>query len=234
MESRHDLGYNRRMMKRIPEPELMEDLEQAEAYDKADFSTAHNRRVELFAERYGKELEGQVLDIGCGSGDILERFAKRYPKARFTGVDGSEAMLELSRARMAKAGLASRMDFVRAFLPADPVPAKNYGVIMSHSLLHQLHHPEVLWQSVNMYAKKGTYVFIGDLRRPASAKIAQETVNRLSANEPEVLRRDFFNSLCAAFTKEEIEAQLEAAELSSLTVEEAGDIHILVHGYIVY
>lgn len=216
-------------MQRIPEPELMEDMEQATAYDKADFSAAHGARVELFAQRYGRDLSGNVLDLGCGSGDILERFAKKFPAANFTGVDGAAAMLELSAQRMARAGLSARFKFVEALIPSRDIPDENYSVVMSHSLLHQLHKPEVLWQQVKQCAKKGSFVFIGDLRRPDSAEEAQAIVDRLSANEPEVLRRDFFNSLCAAFTKDEIEKQLKDAGLS-LTVEEVGEFHILVYG----
>lgn len=216
-------------MKRTPEPELMETMEQAEAYDQADFSAAHGRRVELFRERYGRELAGAVLDIGCGSGDILERFAKKFPKASFVGIDGSEPMLELSRRRMAKAGLSKRMSFLRAFIPSDDVPKQDYSVIMSHSLLHHLHEPSVLWNTVKQLAGKGTFIFVADLRRPPSEAEASRIVDEISANEPEVLKRDFHNSLCAAFTADEIRAQLQAAGLR-LKVEEVGDIHVLVYG----
>lgn len=208
----------------------METMEQAEAYDQADFSEAHGRRIDLFRERYGRELTGAVLDIGCGSGDILERFAKKFPKATFTGVDGSEPMLELSRRRMAKAALSKRMSFVRAFIPSGDVPKQDYSVIMSHSLLHHLHEPSVLWNTVKQLAGKGTFIFVADLRRPKSEKDVARIVEERSGDEPEVLKQDFYNSLCAAFTAEEIRAQLVAAGLS-LKVEEVGDIHVLVYGY---
>lgn len=216
-------------MNRTPEPELMETMEQAEAYDQADFSEAHGKRVDLFRERYGRELIGAVLDIGCGSGDILERFAKKFPKASFIGVDGSEPMLELSRRRMAKAGLSKRMSFLRAFIPSDEVPKQDYSVIMSHSLLHHLHEPSVLWNTVKQLAGKNTFFFVADLRRPPSEAEAARIVDEISANEPEVLKQDFYNSLCAAFTAEEIRAQLKQAGLE-LKVEEVGDIHVLVYG----
>jgi ubiquinone/menaquinone biosynthesis C-methylase UbiE len=220
----------RMTMQRIIEPELMDDAEQAEAYDKADFSAAHGRRVQLFIERFQRpDLTGTVLDLGCGSGDILQRFATSLPLANFVGIDGSQPMLDLSRARLEKAGLIGRVKLVQAFIPSNDIPSQEYAVIMSHSLLHHLHQPEVLWQTVKQLAGKNTYVFVADLRRPASAQAANDVVEKLSGGEPEVLKRDFYNSLCAAFTKNEIEEQLKAAGLA-LKVEEAGDIHILVHG----
>lgn len=216
-------------MQRIPEPELMEDMAQAEAYDRADFSAAHGARVELFAARYARDVTGSVLDLGCGSGDILERFAKKYPEAQFVGVDGSFPMLELARRRMMRAEMSERFDFVEALIPSKDVPLEDYDVVMSHSLLHQLHKPEVLWRTIADIAPAGSFIFVGDLRRPDNAEAAQEIVDRLSPNEPEVLRTDFFNSLCAAFTKEEIEEQLANAGLA-LTVEEVGEIHVIIHG----
>lgn len=217
-------------MPRIPEPELMDDVEQAEAYDKADFSAAHGARIQLFAERYGRDIAGEVLDLGCGSGDIVERFAKHFTQAHFTGVDGSRAMLDLSHRRIARAGLLHRVSLVEALIPSPAIPEKDYGVIMSHSLLHHLHQPEVLWETVKARASKHTFVFVADLRRPDTADAAQEIVDRVSANEPEVLRRDFYNSLCAAFTADEVRAQLKAAKLKKLKVEEAGEFHLLVYG----
>jgi hypothetical protein len=47
-----------------------------------------------------------------------------------------------------------------------------------------------------------------------------------------VLRRDFYNSLCAAFTADEVKAQLKAARLKKLKVEEAGEFHLLVYGVV--
>ncbi|MBI1214723.1 MAG: methyltransferase domain-containing protein [Alphaproteobacteria bacterium] len=220
-------------MPRTPEPELMDDAAQAQAYDAADFSGAHGRRVELFRERYPeKDIDGAVLDLGCGSGDVLERFAQAFPAARFTGVDGAAAMLALAQRRMEKAGLSARMNFVRALIPSPDIPADDYAVVMSHSLLHHLHDPGVLWRTVKERAGANSFVFIADLRRPESEARAQELVDTLSAGEPEVLQQDFYNSLLAAFTAEEIRAQLDAAGLSSLAVEEVDEIHVLVHGVI--
>lgn len=219
-------------MQRIIEPELMVEAEQAEAYDKADFSKSHGARVALFQTRYRKAVTGHVLDLGCGSGDVLERFARAFPAARFTGIDGSPAMLDLAMDRMEAAGLDLRVDLEEAVIPSPEIPRDDYEVIMSHSLLHHLHEPKVLWETIRHHAHPGTFIFVADLRRPASEGEAQRLVDRLAADEPEVLRRDFYNSLCAAFTAKEINDQLEASGLH-LTVEETGETHVLVFGTVV-
>ncbi|MBX9795486.1 class I SAM-dependent methyltransferase [Sphingomonas sp.] len=56
---------------------------------------------------------GTVLEIGCGTGRNLIAAAKRFPQARYFGIDISEAMLETARANAAKAGLADRIAFAQ-------------------------------------------------------------------------------------------------------------------------
>jgi SAM-dependent methyltransferase len=47
---------------------------------------------------------GSVLDVGCGTGEITERLATKYPKATFVGVDLEEQHLERARDRCARFG----------------------------------------------------------------------------------------------------------------------------------
>ncbi len=49
-----------------------------------------------------------VLEIGCGTGRNLVKMARRYPQARFFGLDVSNEMLASARAAIARAGLATR------------------------------------------------------------------------------------------------------------------------------
>lgn len=221
-------------MERIPEPELMEDAAQALAYHEADFSVPHGERLNVFRRLFPGFLpDGDVLDIGCGSGDVLLRFARAFPTARFLGVDGSAAMLDLAQADIAKdSALAQRVTLLEAIVPSPKLPQRPWQLVMSHSLLHQLHRPQVLWQTICEHANRGCRVFVADLRRPASAEAAAAIVQRESANEPEVLRRDYFNSLCAAFEPDEVRGQLAHARLTGLTVAEEGEHHLMIYGVV--
>ena len=60
---------------------------------------------------------------------------------------------------------------------------------------------------------------------------AREIVERVSRDEDPVLKEDFYNSLCAAFTVEEVRAQLGVARLP-LHVEQISDRHMRVRGRI--
>lgn len=219
-------------MLRVIEPELMVDPGQAEAYAAADFDAAHSRIVETFGVCFpGVEVTGTVLDLGCGPGDISFRFAARYPGSSVVGVDGSPAMIRLARQRKAReTGSADRVRFIEGRLPGASLPAGPYAAIISNSLLHHLHRPAVLWETIAAYASTGTRIYVADLMRPPTTAAARRLVETYAAGEPEILRRDFYHSLCAAFTPLEIEAQLAAADLAGLSVLEISDRHLVVHG----
>lgn len=219
-------------MRRVTEPELMDDPAQAAAYAAADFTEAHARIVAGFEECFpGVQVAGGVLDLGCGPGDISFRFAARHPDCTVIGVDGSAAMIELARKRMARERLlAERVQFIEGRLPGAVIPVGPYTAIISNSLLHHLHRPAVLWEAVAAHALAGTYVYIVDLLRPQTTAQARRLVDAYAAGEPSVLRRDFYHSLCAAFEPAEVEAQLAAANLAELSVSVISDRHLAVYG----
>ncbi|MEI7952577.1 MAG: SAM-dependent methyltransferase, partial [Synechococcaceae cyanobacterium ELA182] len=97
-------------------------------------------------------------------------------------------------------------------------------------LLHHLHDPAVLWRSVSQLAAPGALVVVRDLRRPPDPQTLAALVERHAAAAHPLLRRDFANSLAAAFRPEEVEAQLLAARLTRLSVSPQEDRYLEVSG----
>jgi ubiquinone/menaquinone biosynthesis C-methylase UbiE len=219
-------------MQRVTEPELMDDPLQAAAYAAADFDEPHRHIVATFAECFPQvKLGGTILDLGCGPGDVSFRFAARFPACTVIGVDGSAAMIRLANRRKAHETVAGgRVRFIEGLIPGAAIPAVPYAAIVSNSLLHHLHDPQVLWDTVVRHAGAGTRIYIADLRRPESEARARDLVAMYADGEPDVLRRDFYHSLCAAFEPREVAAQLAAAGLGELAVKVISDRHLVVHG----
>ncbi len=218
-------------MQRIPEPELMNDEEQARAYALADFEEPHGLFVELFRETFpGEDVDGKVLDLGCGPGDITLRFAKAYPLCHVDALDGAENMLKHGREAAEKQRLAGRISWLRVNLPTRLPEVPGYDALISNSLLHHLADPGVLWQTLKAVVKPDGPVFIMDLMRPESEQQVGRLVQQHAAGEPEILQRDFYHSLCAAYRVEEVEAQLARAHLSHLNIREVSDRHLLISG----
>jgi SAM-dependent methyltransferase len=218
-------------MDRVPEPELMVDDDQAVAYSEADFAESHQAAVTRFGEAFPDFSRGRILDLACGPADITVRFARAYPDARLVGLEGSPPMLALGRQRVSEAGLDERVGFAHMVLP-DPDLAQlgTYDAVVCTSSLHHFHDPGVLWDAMRATARSGASLFVQDLFRPESPARARAIVDQYAGGEPEVLRRDFYNSLCAAFTPAEVEAQLTAAGLTGFTVQTVTDRHLTAFG----
>lgn len=219
-------------MKRTVEPELMENQKQAEAYAAADFSEADQLMVQTFTECfYNEQLVGPILDLGCGPGNITFGFAEQFPQNQVIGIDGSREMLQFASERKnSRPGFNERIQFIYGIIPHVSISYGPFSAIVSNSFLHHLHRPEELWKFINQYAKPGCRILIMDLFRPASTKMAQSIVEQYAINEPEILQRDFYNSLLAAFTPDEINQQLATANLTELEVRIVSDRHIIIVG----
>jgi demethylmenaquinone methyltransferase/2-methoxy-6-polyprenyl-1,4-benzoquinol methylase len=57
-----------------------------------------------------------VLDACCGTGDLVLALARRYPCSRVTGLDFSDEMLRLARAKASRTGVAAAVELVRGDL----------------------------------------------------------------------------------------------------------------------
>lgn len=220
---------------RVLEPELMDQRSQALAYARADFSEPNQAFCNFLVERFPNLPKAcRVVDLGCGPADIVRRLAMMKPEWTFTAIDGAVAMLEQARVVLQDLEVSARVQLVTARLPDLPVAVtqERYDVVLSNSLLHHLADPSVLWTTLRALAKPTATVLVGDLLRPQSPAAAQALVDTYAAGQPEILRRDFFQSLCAAFRPEEIIAQLETAGLGDLQLEQVSDRHGYVFGKI--
>jgi len=209
----------------------MEDEAQVLAYAAADFEEENQGFLDRFREYFPEFTEGHILDLGCGPGDIPVRFARALPSCRITGVDASEPMIGLAGVAVKQAGLADRITFrcerFQGVSLIEPVDA-----VVSNSLLHHVPNPLQFWYRLRQLVKPGSPVLVMDLLRPDSPEEAQAIVDRNAAKEPRILRRDFYNSLLAAFTEDEVAAQLAEMNLSRLIVDVVDDRHWVVSGII--
>jgi SAM-dependent methyltransferase len=217
-------------MRRVPEAELMLDADQARAYALADFAEPHARFVTLFGDCHPRAAPRRVLDLGCGTGDVLVRYARAFPASHVVGVDAARAMLAHARAAVAGAGLDGRVSLVQAYLPHLPLALDRVDTVISNSLLHHLAAPAVLWNVLAPLA--GTRIFVMDLLRPASPGRARRLVENYAGDADARLRHDFFSSLLAAYTVTEVRRQLRRAGLDGLLVEAVSDRHWVVYGSI--
>ncbi|GAA4767689.1 metalloregulator ArsR/SmtB family transcription factor [Stakelama sediminis] len=91
------------------------------------------------AEALGDASIGRLLDIGTGTGRMLELFAPRADSA--IGIDRSPEMLRLARAKLSADGL-NNTELRQADLYALPLDAQEADAAILHHVLHFAQQPE--------------------------------------------------------------------------------------------
>jgi SAM-dependent methyltransferase len=113
--------------------------------------------------------DGRVLEVGCGTGNLLMQLAKAFPRARVVGVDIEADSLAAARAKIEKAGLADRVE-VRHGTIADTVEAGSIDAVVMVEVLHEIGaciRPQVL-RECGAALKRGGWMVIVDETYPSS------------------------------------------------------------------
>lgn len=94
-----------------------------------------------------------ILDVGCGTGEISSRCAALFPDARVTGVDLIEAHLELARTRYAAVG--DRLRFQQADAFELPFADGRFDLVVCRHMLQAVPHAERVMAEMVRVARPG-------------------------------------------------------------------------------
>lgn len=97
--------------------------------------------TEELAEACHINNDAYVLDVGCGIGQTACHLAKSYG-CRVAGVDLSEQMIDLSRKRASREGVADRLEFRTADAQRLPFEGGLFDVVICESVTAFLDDPQ--------------------------------------------------------------------------------------------
>ena len=143
-------------------------------------------------------------------------------------------MLAQGKQAAQREGLEEQVHFFHGNLPDKlPLPQDRYEMVISNSFLHHLTDPMILWNAIREYCLPGAAVLIVDLLRPASEEKAQLLVDQYIPKAPPLLQQDMLLSLRAAYTLDEVKAQLEQANLTkNITLTMPTTFQFAAYGYL--
>ena len=125
----------------------------ARTYDRvADPMT---RWGEAILDRLPLTGDERVLDAGCGSGRVTELLAGRLPRGRVVALDGSPAMVEAARQRLARFG--DRIEYVVADL-GEPLPIEPVDAILSTATFHWVPDHDALFRNLAAALRPGGWL----------------------------------------------------------------------------
>ena len=210
------------------------DLAAVKQRQQATWSTGDYSAVGVTLQIVGEELAEaldlvpgeSVLDVAAGNGNATLAAARRF--CHVTSTDYVSTLLERCSGRVAAEG--TQASFMIADAEALPFEDGSFDAVVSNSLAHHLPDPGVLWSEIKRLLRPGGSLYVTDLLRAESKEKAREVVETYSGEEHPLLKDDFYHSLLAAFTLEEVRAQLSELGLDGFQVEAVSDRHWLVAG----
>ncbi len=108
----------------------------------------------------GPDRIGALLDLGTGTGRILELFRNQYDRA--VGVDASRDMLSVARANLDRVGLQHATVRLGDIFNL-PLEGREFDLVTIHQVLHYLDQPELAIAEAQRMLKPGGRLAIVDL-----------------------------------------------------------------------
>jgi len=216
---------------RVPEPEVMDDSGEVEAYSWSAAQAYLDRIDDTFVEHAVRLLKGcergRALDIGTGPGQIVIKLARRLTRWKFTGVDRSPNMIAQALKNLEAAGpaLAGRVEFQVADGNRLPFPDASFDLVICNSVLHHFAEPEKLLAEIARLAGRDGAILLRDLRRPRRFAFSLH-IRWHGRHYSGVMRKLYCDSVRAAYTTPELQQLLDSAPLSGVRVFEHRSTHI--------
>lgn len=223
---------------RVPEPEVMDDSSEVEAYSSAAAEAYLNKIDDTFVEhalRLIGSVSGRAIDIGCGPGQIVMKLAARLPQWRFIGVDRSLTMIrrgrEITESHAARTGghIQASAPTNLCFLVGDagtlPFGNGSIDLVLCNSVLHHVGDPMRLFLEIRRIAKPGAAILVRDLRRPSRALFPLH-VRWNGRHYDGLMYKLYRESVRAAYTAEEVSAMMRTAGISGARLFTRGFTHL--------
>ena len=126
-------------------------------------------RLDKAYDRLARHIEGgqQVLDLGCGTGALTLRAARRGAKVK--GIDINAQMLKIAGQRLRKARLTETVDLVEiGVAELDGEEAQHYDAVLSGLCLSELSKDEVTYalKEVMRILRPGGLLLVADEVKP--------------------------------------------------------------------
>jgi ubiquinone/menaquinone biosynthesis C-methylase UbiE len=122
------------------------------------FKTSARHVVEIIKREKGEDNALNILDVACGTGNVVLECAVCMPNAKFMAVDISEGMLAKARAN-AESKKLDNIDFKLQDITAMPVDKKYDLITCSYALFFLAEAHEVLASLVSLLHKDGIVIF---------------------------------------------------------------------------
>ena len=118
---------------------LHEETENAEFKFFSDgiSKTHQDIRMSLLENNLELQSSGKILDIGCGKGNFLSAFSKKFPKWELYGIEISKSACEIAKKTI------SKLNIHQGHFTKEIFGDKKFDLIVSHGVIEHLETPNI-------------------------------------------------------------------------------------------
>ena len=137
---------------------------------------------------------GEVLDIGTGTGRMIELFASEAD--RFVAIDNSTEMLRLARAKLASMAEVdtARTEIMLGDFNALPLADASFDTVIFHQVLHYAQHPEHVIAEAGRVLAPGGRLLIVDFAQHDREELRTVHAHARLGFADELIARAFANA----------------------------------------
>ncbi len=212
---------------REPEPEVMSDADEVEAYASAAAQAYLDSIDNSFVDQVLSlgVRSGRLLDVGTGPGGIPLKIAWPCPGLRVVGIDRSPNMIRAAQEAAAKQSLTERVFFFVA--DANRLCFANglFDCVLSNSLLHHLEDPVAVFDELARVVRPNGVVLLRDMRRPSRLAFPLH-VRWYGRYYSGLMKKLYVDSVRAAYTGPELAALLRRSALAGSRIFFHGRTHL--------
>lgn len=134
---------------------------QAACYDTSSYSLHARKLYPLFLSQLRHIPHASLLDLGCGTGAMLELILRELPGTRCVGLDLSPNMVRAAQGR-----LPGNVEIVLGDAEALPFCGGSFDVVVCSDSFHHYPSPGAVLAEVRRVLRPGGVLLLGDTTAP--------------------------------------------------------------------
>jgi 2-polyprenyl-3-methyl-5-hydroxy-6-metoxy-1,4-benzoquinol methylase len=131
-------------------------------YDTLNNLKAYTELINIFpiiGKKYVKDREVKILDLGCGTGNVIIALSKTFKKSEFVGIDLNSDMLEIANKKLKQ----NKLKYHLINLNIEKIDKRHkYDLITMNNVLYCIDNKKDMMLSLKSKLKKNGYLIISD------------------------------------------------------------------------
>lgn len=140
---------------------------QAASYDAASFSLHARRLYPIFLSQLCQLPHKNILDVGCGTGALLELILEHLPDAKCAGLDLSPNMVQRAQDK-----LGNRANILLGDSQSLPFSNESFDVVVCNDSFHHYSAPTAVLHEIYRVLRPGGVFLLGETTAPAPVRLA--------------------------------------------------------------